>query len=652
MTSCFVILSPNPGVTQSLQEIVRGRWKHIIVVSEPGEIDQLIETGARVGGAALHLDLVAKRGLSVIEKVRTHMGTGPLVIYSANPFRETDEDALRLGASLIQTLPVRAEVLTSHLNIFERKTTEREPSNPPFASSTSAPSTSPAATSRSTLEILRDCSAILACALDTDEMLSRFSGVLRDMVGISKVAVFLRSSPANMEEHPTASHFPLAFVRGIAPSIAKCLKLSPSEGTPAWLARNRKVLEKSSLDVSEEVHSELELLGASTAFPLVNRGNLFGVLFLGDRVAGKPLKDNELTLIYHLAEELSLALENAALHRESKNRAELMRQMLERAEAGTVLVDSSLQVMQCNPAACRFIGLEPNSDIAFASLPQWLQSRLFEQVKSPEDTGEQFMKVSGRLLRVVCCSVPSVGHSKSTGAMATLEDHTEIRRARDLALQEQRFKITGTIAERLTHEILNSVTQLSTYEQLFPDRISEPDFQNDLQTSLRAHTSRVTRLVTQLSYLTGTKAAVPSSNGIKEMLDEAAQRARNFIDAPNTEVSVQGPDLFIGCDRGAFICGMEEVLLNALQANLSDPSVTVKISKSSGSLQLKFSDHGPGFTEESALRATEAFFTTRNVGLGLGLSVASAIIERLGGTLQISPQAEEAKPNVIIHLPL
>jgi signal transduction histidine kinase len=651
MTSVFVIFSRNPGVKQSLQEIVAPHWKQVIVLTETEDIDQLIESGFQIGGAALHLDLVAQKGLTVVKKIRAHMGTGPLIVYSANPYLETDEDALRVGASLIQSLPIRAEVLLSHFSIFAPKPREREPSNPPFQLS-SNDLEKPALPSRSTLEIMRDCSALLACALDSNEMLHRFSSMLRDLVGISKIAVFIRKSHAGVSSEENMSHFPLEFVRGIAPSMANCVKLSASAGTPAWLAKNRKVLDVNSLEIPDEARGELELLGASTAFPLVSRGALFGVLFLGDRVAGKPLKDHELTLIYHLSEELSLALENAALHRESQIHAELMRQMLERTKSGTVMVDASLQVLQCNPAARYLLDIELSRDAVFATLPQWLQSRLFEQVKSPLDLGEKFVTASGRLVRVTCCSVPALGIQKVAGAMATIEDHTEIRRAKELAIQEQRFNITNTIAERLTHEISNSVTQLSTYEQLFDERIGEPEFQRELQTSIRTHTHRVTRLVSQLAYLTGTKESALSSDSVLKMLEDASASAQSFIKKSDAQISLTGKDMQIKCDRKALVYAFDEICINALQADVAEPALTITLKPSPDELLIEFSDNGPGFTSEASNRAKEAFYTTRNVGLGLGLSVATVIVERLGGFLNINHRTSANEPDVAIRIPL
>ncbi|NNM70140.1 MAG: HAMP domain-containing histidine kinase [Gallionella sp.] len=47
-------------------------------------------------------------------------------------------------------------------------------------------------------------------------------------------------------------------------------------------------------------------------------------------------------------------------------------------------------------------------------------------------------------------------------------------------------------------------------------------------------------------------------------------------------------------------------------------------------------DHGAGLSEEVARQAGSAFFTTKSAGRGLGLFLANATIERLGGTVRLS----------------
>ena len=63
-------------------------------------------------------------------------------------------------------------------------------------------------------------------------------------------------------------------------------------------------------------------------------------------------------------------------------------------------------------------------------------------------------------------------------------------------------------------------------------------------------------------------------------------------------------------------------------------------------------DNGSGFSPEAAQKAAAPFFTTRNVGLGLGLTVTRKIVETHHGKLEIvSPKSGHAGV-VRISLPL
>jgi nitrogen fixation/metabolism regulation signal transduction histidine kinase len=63
-------------------------------------------------------------------------------------------------------------------------------------------------------------------------------------------------------------------------------------------------------------------------------------------------------------------------------------------------------------------------------------------------------------------------------------------------------------------------------------------------------------------------------------------------------------------------------------------------------------DNGAGFTPEAVQKASAPFFTTRNVGLGLGLTVSRKIIETHLGKLEIIAPKTGHTGLVRISLPL
>jgi nitrogen fixation/metabolism regulation signal transduction histidine kinase len=70
------------------------------------------------------------------------------------------------------------------------------------------------------------------------------------------------------------------------------------------------------------------------------------------------------------------------------------------------------------------------------------------------------------------------------------------------------------------------------------------------------------------------------------------------------------------------------------------------------SLEIEVQDNGTGFTQEAAKKAPTPFFTTRNVGLGLGLAVSRKIIETHNGRLEIVPPQAGKPATVRISLPV
>ena len=60
----------------------------------------------------------------------------------------------------------------------------------------------------------------------------------------------------------------------------------------------------------------------------------------------------------------------------------------------------------------------------------------------------------------------------------------------------------------------------------------------------------------------------------------------------------------------------------------------------------------PAFTPEALKKGAAPFFTTRNVGLGLGLTVSRKIVETHKGKLEIVPPLSGASGFVRISLPL
>jgi nitrogen fixation/metabolism regulation signal transduction histidine kinase len=216
------------------------------------------------------------------------------------------------------------------------------------------------------------------------------------------------------------------------------------------------------------------------------------------------------------------------------------------------------------------------------------------------------------------------------------------------------------MADRLAHEVGNAMVPLSTHQQLLAEKYKDPEFRASLDTALAEGVKRVTRLVNQMRFLARDALTTSEPIPLSPLIEEAYQEARKY-QQPGKSAQLKyengGKPVFITGDRAALKYALTEVMINALQANPSEPKVGVRLesdtnSATSAGLQIEVQDNGSGFTPEAAQKAVLPFFTTRNVGLGLGLTVTRKIIETHHGKLEIVSSKTGRSGVIRISLPL
>jgi signal transduction histidine kinase len=103
---------------------------------------------------------------------------------------------------------------------------------------------------------------------------------------------------------------------------------------------------------------------------------------------------------------------------------------------------------------------------------------------------------------------------------------------------------------------------------------------------------------------------------------------------------------------------LQQVMLNLVQNGIQAAaderrggSVRVVTTASAPGLAVSIVDNGPGIADEVLPRLFEAFYSTKNKGLGLGLSISRTIVEQHGGSL-VATNAAGGGAEFIVRLPL
>jgi signal transduction histidine kinase len=249
--------------------------------------------------------------------------------------------------------------------------------------------------------------------------------------------------------------------------------------------------------------------------------------------------------------------------------------------------------------------------------------------------------------------------ASADAALLIIENITSIERAKRLEMEASNLRLITTMAEHLAHEIGNSVVPLSTHQQLLGTAIDDEEFRASLSDALGSGVKRITRLANQMMFLSRGKTDYGDQIRVSELIEEAYREAYVYHNGKTPDFGIaEGMEkLTIAGDHKALRHAFLEVLLNALQATQGESKkIAVRVSSIGANghrgVNVEIRDGGTGFSAEAAKRAPEPFFSTRNVGLGLGLTVTRKIIEDHKGRVEIEDPTLKGSGVVRITLPL
>lgn len=216
-------------------------------------------------------------------------------------------------------------------------------------------------------------------------------------------------------------------------------------------------------------------------------------------------------------------------------------------------------------------------------------------------------------------------------------------------IQQEKMAALGTLSAGLMHEVNNPVNysmMALNMAMLDPAVAQSADLKESL-TDAKEGLARVQNIVSDLKTFAYQKPGEDSSRIF--LLEKAVLSAQRLTghELSGIDVQVQWPqDTHVRGDEPAVIGVLINLFSNAAlalrKAQREHPRIEVTGQHRDGRLFVRVRDNGTGIEPDNLTRVFEPFFTTRGVGqgLGLGLSVSYAIIQRHGGTLVVTSEPE------------
>ena len=233
------------------------------------------------------------------------------------------------------------------------------------------------------------------------------------------------------------------------------------------------------------------------------------------------------------------------------------------------------------------------------------------------------------------------------------ERDRKLAEAREQALQNEQLVALGTLATGAAHEL---GTPLGTMAILTAELEQEyvDNSHSDLHRKLGILRKQIERCKEALSVLSASAGAARAESGHRMPVGAYLSQVIN-------EWQTQRPDATLESHPGKTHENSEiiaertltQALINVLNnaADASPEDVRLDGSWTSTALSLEISDRGPGLSADLHEQLGKTPVTTKTEGLGVGLLLAHATIQRLGGKLAIANR-DKGGTSVRITIPL
>lgn len=317
-----------------------------------------------------------------------------------------------------------------------------------------------------------------------------------------------------------------------------------------------------------------------------------------------------------------------------KERREIIEQekyfglMLDHVKTGIAVIEQDGRVNYSNKTALSLLGIATLGHIRQLRAVSDSLYHAFQTIADGTEERASYYNESGKMTISLTASEAMIG--KSTVRIIAFNDISD-----EIAENEQQS--WSKLIRVLTHEIMNTVTPIASLSEtlLDFDGVTE-EVRSGLSTISRSSKGLI-RFVD--SYRNLTRVAPPVRKAF--YFRELAERVLNLT---NEQAVLSGAvcryvekseDILLYADEGQITQIMINLVKNAMQADARNITITAEITSSEQTLISVMNDGVP-ISKESQNEIFVPFFTTKQEGTGIGLSLSRQIMRLHNGSLNLT----------------
>jgi signal transduction histidine kinase len=226
-----------------------------------------------------------------------------------------------------------------------------------------------------------------------------------------------------------------------------------------------------------------------------------------------------------------------------------------------------------------------------------------------------------------------------------VHDLTMRKKAEKDMLLAERLSMTGKIARTIAHEVRNPLTNLTlALEQLKDEMPSDNESVTLFSDIIERNANRIEQLIGEMLNSSRPRELDLQLVSVDEMLDETLALAMDRMNLKQIRLDHQRindlPRLL--ADKEKIKIALLNIVINAVEAMSPGVGVlTIRVERTPGMIILYVIDNGKGIPPDDLEKLFDPFFTSKEGGMGLGLTSTRNILTSHGATVEVTSKVNE-----------
>ncbi len=289
-------------------------------------------------------------------------------------------------------------------------------------------------------------------------------------------------------------------------------------------------------------------------------------------------------------------------------------------------------------------------------IPTSYRQKVLEKVasvvenRSPQMFEHEFKHETGKTLIFQSTSLPIIVNEKIAGIICNSRDVTELRETEERLRRTDKLSVVGELSASVAHEIRNPLTSLKGLVQL----LQMEDEKHQLYYQIMIdELNRINYIVSELLLLAKQQQIKYTEADLQMILHDVISLLKTEASLHNIQMEFELKDdpVLIECEPNQLKQLFINIVKNAIEASTGGDAVLITLERFDTHVVIKVKDYGIGISKELIERIGEPFYSSKEKGTGLGMTVSFKIVQTHNGTIKFSSEPEKGT-EVTVQLPI